>query len=101
MLVSVELCSLTWQKDDLSVANLISSGLFGDGAAAVLVAGANWSGRVRRCIATRSTFYPDTEDVMGWDISEKGFQIVLSPMFRRSSASTWATTWTHFSRSTA
>src|SRR4029077_11385403 len=30
-------------------------------------------------VATQSTFYPDTEDVMGWDISEKGFQIVLSP----------------------
>ena len=29
-------------------------------------------------IATRSTFYNDTEDVMGWDISEKGFRIVLS-----------------------
>src|ERR1700761_4292175 len=38
-LLSVELCSLTWQRDDLSVANLISSGLFGDGAAAALVAG--------------------------------------------------------------
>src|SRR5246500_3386524 len=38
-LVSVELCSLTWQREDLSVANIISSGLFGDGAAAVLVAG--------------------------------------------------------------
>jgi len=30
-------------------------------------------------VDTRSTFYPDTEDVMGWDISERGFQIVLSP----------------------
>jgi alkylresorcinol/alkylpyrone synthase len=30
-------------------------------------------------VATQSTFYPDSEDVMGWDISEKGFQIVLSP----------------------
>src|ERR1019366_8255941 len=38
--VSVELCSLTLQRDDLSIANLISSGLFGDGAGAVLVAGA-------------------------------------------------------------
>ncbi len=35
MLVSVELCSLTLQKDDLSAANIIASGLFGDGAAAV------------------------------------------------------------------
>ncbi len=39
-LVSVELCSLTLQRDDLSVANLISSGLFADGSAAVIVTGA-------------------------------------------------------------
>ena len=78
-LVSVELCSLTLQKKDLSVANLISSGLFGDGAAAVLVAGANREQPGPEIMATQSTFYPDTEDVMGWDISERGFQIVLSP----------------------
>jgi alkylresorcinol/alkylpyrone synthase len=78
-LVSVELCSLTIQRDDLTVANLISSGLFGDGAAAVLVAGADYEQPGPEIIATRSTFYPDTQDVMGWDISEKGFRIVLSP----------------------
>ena len=78
-LVSVETCSLTLQRDDLSVANLISSGLFGDGAAAVLVAGDECPSPGPRIVATRSTFYPGTEDVMGWAISEKGFQIVLSP----------------------
>ncbi len=40
LLLSVELCSLTWQDDDQSIANLISTGLFADGAAAVIVAGA-------------------------------------------------------------
>ena len=78
-LLSVETCSLTFQRDDLSVANLISAGLFGDGAAAVLVAGAEVEARGPEIVATRSTFYPGTEDVMGWDISEKGFRIVLSP----------------------
>ncbi len=78
-LVSVETCSLTLQRDDLSVANLISSGLFGDGAASVLVAGANTEYPGPEIIATRSSFYPGTEDVMGWDITEKGFRIVLSP----------------------
>ncbi len=78
-LVAVELCSLTWQREDLSVANIISSGLFGDGAASVVVTGAERQQRGPQVIATRSSFYPDTEDVMGWDISEKGFQIVLSP----------------------
>jgi alkylresorcinol/alkylpyrone synthase len=78
-LISVELCSLTWQRDDLSVANLISSALFGDGAAAVIVAGANLKTGGPEVLASCSSFYPNTEDVMGWDISEKGFRIVLSP----------------------
>ena len=39
VLLSVELCSLTLQREDLSVANIIASGLFGDGAAAVVLAG--------------------------------------------------------------
>lgn len=79
LLLSVELCSLTWQKSDISTANLVSSGLFGDGAAAVVVSGANTNNAGPRVVATRSVFYRDTEDVMGWDISEQGFRIVLSP----------------------
>ncbi|MDP8989844.1 MAG: type III polyketide synthase [Acidobacteriota bacterium] len=79
VLLSVELCSLTLQREDLSLANLVSSGLFGDGAAAVVVAGADVPVRSGpEIIATASVFYPDTEEVMGWDISEKGFRIVLS-----------------------
>src|SRR5450432_1186260 len=83
VLLSVELCSLTWQRDDLTVANLISSGLFGDGAAAVLVIGENVKlpgvPAGPRIVASNQVFYPDTQDVMGWEVSEKGFQIVLSP----------------------
>jgi len=83
VLLSVELCSLTLQREDLSVANMISAGLFGDGAAAVVVAGNKRDGmkpsQGPRILATRSIFYPNTEEMMGWDISESGFQIVLSP----------------------
>ena len=79
LLVSVELCSLTFQADDLSVANVIASGLFGDGAAAVVLAGASRPGRRGiRVVATRSVFYPDTEDLMGWRIGDGGFKLVLS-----------------------
>jgi alkylresorcinol/alkylpyrone synthase len=79
LLLSVELCSLTVQPDDYSIANLISTGLFGDGAAAVIVRGAECPGpEGPEIVATRSNFYSDTEHVMGWDISEKGFRIVLS-----------------------
>lgn len=75
VLLSVELCSLTVQRDDLSIPNLIATGLFGDGAAAAIV-----SGRLPgpRIVATRSCFYPNTEDVMGWRIGASGFRIVLS-----------------------
>ncbi|UCF69547.1 MAG: type III polyketide synthase [Acidobacteriota bacterium] len=79
VLLSVELCSLTLQRDDLSVANLIASGLFGDGAAAVMVTGDDLSVDGPSIIASRSIFYPGTERVMGWDITERGFKVVLSP----------------------
>jgi alkylresorcinol/alkylpyrone synthase len=78
-LVSVELCSLTIQRDDLSVANLISSGLFADGSAAVIVTGDDINSTGPEVLATRSVFYPDTEEMMGWKVTEKGFRITLSP----------------------
>ncbi|MBV8535959.1 MAG: type III polyketide synthase [Alphaproteobacteria bacterium] len=84
--VSVELCSLTFRRDDLSTANLVSSGLFGDGAAAVVLTGPaarraadRGAAAAPRILATQSVFYEDTERVMGWDISGQGFKIVLSP----------------------
>src|SRR4029077_5640560 len=78
VVLSVELCSLTWQRDDLSTANVISSGLFGDGAAAVIVVGQSMKQAGPEILATRSIFYPNTEELMGWDISEAGFRIILS-----------------------
>ncbi len=77
--LAVEICSITLRRDDLSVANLISTGLFGDGAAAVLVSGRETAAPGPEIVGTQSVFYPETEDVMGWQISENGFRIVLSP----------------------
>jgi alkylresorcinol/alkylpyrone synthase len=85
VLLSVELCSLTHQREDLSIANIIASGLFGDGAAAVVLSGGNRSAQrsegaaaLPRVMATSSVFYPDTERVMGWDIVNNGFKVILS-----------------------
>lgn len=78
LVLCVELCSLTLQRDDRSVANLISVGLFGDGAAAAVVVGAAHTAAGPAVLASRSVFYPDTEDVMGWRIGAHGFRIVLS-----------------------
>ena len=85
VLMAVELCSLTLQRDDASVANLVASGLFGDGAAAVVAVGAD---RARATddspaaprpdvLASRSRLYPDSERTMGWDVGTSGLKIVL------------------------
>jgi alkylresorcinol/alkylpyrone synthase len=83
VLLSLELCSLTVQRDDASMANIVASGLFGDGAAAVVMVGdrrAQQMGvRGPEVLASRSRIYPDTERTMGWDIGGSGFRIVLSP----------------------
>lgn len=79
LLLSIELCSLTLQRDDVSVANVIASGLFGDGAAAAILEGGAIEARGPRVIAARSVFYPGTERLMGWDFVDGGFKIVLSP----------------------
>jgi len=76
-LISVELCSLTVQRDDRSVANLVASGLFGDGAAAVVAVGANRPEPGPRVIDSHSRLYPDTENALGMDVGAGGLRIVL------------------------
>lgn len=81
ILLSVELCSLTIQPDDFSVANIISSGLFGDGATAVLMVGDDHTqaqSGLPKVIDSRSIFFPNTEQVMGWDVVDSGLKISLS-----------------------
>jgi alkylresorcinol/alkylpyrone synthase len=82
VLLAVELCSLTVQRDDPSMANLVASGLFGDGAAAVLMVGERRAQTLGLAgptvVASRSRFYDDTERVMGWDVGSSGLRIVLA-----------------------
>src|SRR5512132_3026919 len=83
ILFAVELCSLTIQRDDLSLANLVASGLFGDGAAAVLMVGddhprAERAQPLPRVIDSQSQFFPETEHIMGWDVTNSGFRVLLS-----------------------
>jgi len=80
--VSVELCSLTLQKEDLSVANIVASGLFGDGGAAVVMVGDEHPLATKAPVAvraSRSHFIPETERIMGWDVVNSGFKVVLAP----------------------
>jgi alkylresorcinol/alkylpyrone synthase len=82
VVLSVELCSLTLQRHDASVANFVASGLFGDGAAAVVVAGAERAAELGlpgpEIVGSRSVLYPDSASVIGWDIGGTGFRIVLT-----------------------
>ena len=78
---SVELCSLTLQLEDVSVPNLISTGLFGDGAACVLMVGDEhplYHNAPLKWLGSKSVFFPDSETVMGWDVGEHGLKIILS-----------------------
>ncbi|WP_128376481.1 type III polyketide synthase [Streptomyces cavernae] len=81
VLLSVELCSLTFQRGDASMANLVATGLFGDGAAAVVLCSADRPDGAGgpTIVETRSRLYPDTGRVMGWDIKDSGFRVVLDP----------------------
>ena len=79
VLLAVEVCSLTIQPDDLSTANLIATGLFADGAVAAVLAGNRGEFDGPEVLCTKSVFYPGTEEMLGWDISERGLRVILSP----------------------
>jgi alkylresorcinol/alkylpyrone synthase len=98
LLLAVELCSVTFQWSDRSKRNLIAASLFADGAGAVLVEGDQAGGRGIRdaatsiphppsptpCIlGTQSTLWPDTLDIMGWDMVDTGMQVVFSSRIPR------------------
>ncbi len=76
LIVAVELPSLTFQRNNLTQANLISTILFGDGAAAVLVSGSANGGP--RIVDVESYLFPQSLDAMGFDLKDSGFHIVLS-----------------------
>jgi alkylresorcinol/alkylpyrone synthase len=76
LIISVELPSLTFQRRDISQANLISSILFGDGAAAVIVTGQHKPGP--RVLVTETYTFPDSLNAMGFDLRDSGFHILLS-----------------------
>lgn len=85
LVLSVELCSLTFQHNDLSKSNLIGTTLFADGIACALVCGdeAGIESFQKQAaspsiISTQSTLMPNSLDVMGWDIKNSGLYVVFS-----------------------
>jgi alkylresorcinol/alkylpyrone synthase len=81
LLLATEACSLTFQFQDVSMANMVATSLFGDGSAAVLLAGDEHPLANKAHLKIKSygnEFYPDSEKIMGWDILDTGFKVVLS-----------------------
>jgi alkylresorcinol/alkylpyrone synthase len=80
LVVAVELPSLSLQRNDVTPANLVSTALFGDGAAAVLVAGgaAETRGARLRVLETLSHVFPRTTGALGFELGDEGFRSILS-----------------------
>ena len=90
LVVAVELPTLSFQHDDLSVAQLVSTALFGDGAAAAVL-----SGRPRRpsgaaILEVQSHLFPDSLDALGFDLRDDGFHVVLAKTSPSGCAGVWA-----------
>lgn len=80
VLVSLELCSLTIQWHDNSMANIVGTGLFGDGASAMVLAGERRSHKPMMSIrGSRSALYPDSTETIGWNIGTYGLRLMLTP----------------------
>lgn len=75
LLVTVELCSLTFQQNDYSKSNLVGTSIFADGAAAAVI---TVDGDGPAILGNYSTLFPDSSDVMGWDLVDTGFKVRFS-----------------------
>jgi len=81
LLVTVELCSLTFLRNDFSKSNFIGSSLFADGVAACIITGDSHQNKTTNAftfLATQSKLYYDTLDVMGWEFMNSGFKVLFS-----------------------
>lgn len=81
LLVVVELCSLTFLRNDLSKSNFIGTSLFADGVSALIITGDNHTNSAQSQVfylASQSKFYNDTLDVMGWEFLDNGFKVLFS-----------------------
>ena len=90
LVLALEFASLTFQRGDRSATNVVSTAIFGDGGAAVVLVGRDHprasSGRAR-LVAAESTFFPATTHLMGFHLRNSGLHIILdkelAPFVRR------------------
>jgi alkylresorcinol/alkylpyrone synthase len=84
LVVAVELCSLAVRRDQATKANMVALALFGDGAAAAVLA-SQPRGAVR-IVEAGSHTWTDTLDIMGWQVDPVGFGVIFDqsiPVFTR------------------
>ena len=83
LFLTVDLCSLCLRIDDPSIEMFVSASLFGDGAVGVVLrgepGGSGMAAGSARIVATGEHLWPGTERIMGWDMKQDGFGVVLSP----------------------
>ena len=75
LLLVVELCALSFRKSDVSKSNIVATALFGDGAVAAVVSS---RGAGPKLGAAGEHTWPQSLDVMGWDVTEDGLKAVFS-----------------------
>ncbi len=83
LVVALELCSLTFIRNDLSKSNFVATALFGDGCGALLMVGdehpqAAAGGPALRIEATDAVTWQDSLEVMGWEVTDAGLRVVFS-----------------------
>lgn len=83
LVIAIELCSLTFQKDDLTKSNIVAASLFSDGCACALIAGDESELAMKtlhnaELLGSHSTIYDNSLDVMGWEVVETGFSVIFS-----------------------
>lgn len=82
LVLAIEFCSLTFQKDDYTKSNLVGASLFADGIACALISGDQSKIQATqpapKILGTASKFMPDSEDVMGWHVSKNGLHVIFS-----------------------
>lgn len=71
----VELCALCFRRDDFSKSNIVATALFGDGAAAALI---SCEGSGAKIVAGGEYTWPDSLDVMGWEVTPDGLKAIFS-----------------------
>jgi alkylresorcinol/alkylpyrone synthase len=78
LVVAVELPTLSFQHDDLSLAQLVSNALFGDGAAAALLSGSARARSGAAILEVESHLFRDSLDALGFELRDDGFHVLLA-----------------------